>query len=104
MKVFSVSEFGKWYRDTAFRELVFSTSNQTDNRYGDIRLSLRFNQVIVHPEIRQIYFKNCSDTLCLDMVKEVHMYDDMGKFAAYFDVVCVDHNAKAEMMLRFLAI
>lgn len=104
VKVFSVSEFGEWYCNTAFREFVFSTSNQSENKYGEVRFSLRFNQIIVHPEIKQVYFRNYSDALCLDQVKEVHMYDDMGNFAAYFDVVYVERNTKTEMAIRFLAI
>ena len=86
MRILTVSEFEDWCRSNAPSQIIYASSNQKFT--GCIRVSLRFDRVIVCPELRQIWFGSGNDSVFINTVKEVHMFDDVKRVGTVFDIVC----------------
>ena len=90
MRILSITEFEDWCRAKAPTQFIYASSNQES--VGCVRVSLRFDRVIVCPEIRQIWF-GCGhggekSSVFVNSVKEIHMHDDVKRVGTVFDIVC----------------
>ncbi len=86
MRVLTVSEFSEWH-EAHHPEYIFSTDNQEDDAYRDLRLSLHFRGLDSRPDLRQLRFSNGEDTLYINQIKEIHMYDDTKGFVIFLDII-----------------
>lgn len=86
MRVLTVSEFEDWCRSNTPAQIIYASSNQQFRE--SVQASLRFDRVIVCPELRRIWFGNGNDSVFFNTVKEVHMFDDVKRIGTVFDIVC----------------
>ena len=102
MRILSVSEFYDWVHEQPPNNYIFSTENNPSFFDSMLRLSLHFQHVtaIVHPS--RICFRNNLDSLTLECVKEVHMYDDRESVGVVFEILC-EGGVSGTNVYRFLA-
>ena len=88
MRVLTVSGFNEWARDFAPSYYVYSSENNRALKALGITMSEHYRSMSVSSSLTRICFRNTNGTLCLENVKEVHMYDDRESIGVVFDVVC----------------
>ena len=102
MKVMSVSEFDAWQKASGERVFILDTDNNEWHPAQPFHICLRFPKVIVSAFLDRIAFRDGNTILCLDRVKEVHMYDTYEMVGTVFDVICCP-TVGNPMTWRFLA-
>ena len=88
MRVMSVSEFADWQKTCDRRVFILDTDNNAWLKAQPFHGCLRFPKMIVSPFPGRVAFLDGDNLLCLERVKEVHMYDRRGKVGSVFDVIC----------------
>ena len=103
MRVLSVSEFHDWAQHYCPDDYIFSTENNHTLFDTMLRFSLHFPQAIVCNH--RICFRNKKDSMSLECVKEVHMYDDVESIGVVFDIICGGEAPKKYRMIadKYLA-
>lgn len=100
MRILSVSEFAEWDRQHAPSEYIFSTENNGWASADCAILTARYSGALIGSGLNRICFRDNRNSLCLERIKEVRMYDDKESIGVVFEVVCA---GKRERVFRFLA-
>ncbi len=88
MKVLSVSEFIEWQREHSPQEFIFDSDNNSWLSPYGIHVVLRFQSVAFSSTMRRVLFRNTRDSLCIEQIKEVHMFDEIDCVGTVFDLIC----------------
>lgn len=88
MRVLSLSGFAEWTRAAGEKVYILSTENNRDLFPFAAKMTLLMPDVIISPFTERIMFRNRKDIICLERVKEVHMYDDVESIGTVFDLMC----------------
>jgi len=93
MRVLTVPELHEWVRVHSPDCYVFSAENNMQLVLSGLHIKERFYDLIYSASTDRLCFRNSTGTLCLEHVKEVHMFDDIESIGIVFDIVCnVGHN------------
>ena len=89
MRVLTVPEFCTWVRKNKPGSYVFSTENNPEMKRSGIHFSERYLTFIQSASTDRLCFHSRSGgTMCLEHVKEVHMFDDIESIGVVFDALC----------------
>lgn len=89
MRVLSVPEFYSWIQDKNPESFVFSTENNRFMKNYGIMVVERFQKLLPSASLDRLCFQNSSGgILCLEQVREVHMFDNTESIGVVFDAVC----------------
>ena len=88
MRVLTVPEFHRWVKQKDPDYYVFSSENNPSLDAIGLHISNRFRTLVFPSSSDRICLKDNIGTVCLEHVKEVHMYDDRESIGVVFDVVC----------------
>ena len=88
MKVLSVSEFREWQLEHCPREFIFDSDNNSWLSPFGIHVVLRFTSVVFGSTLCRLLFRNAQDSLCIEQIKEVHMFDEIDCVGTVFDLIC----------------
>ena len=88
MRVLTVPEFYEWSIKTRPTYYIVSTENNPHTKALGFYVGMRFMSMLHSSSLNRICLQNDSGVICLEQVKEVHMYDDVESVGVVFDVVC----------------
>ena len=88
MRVLTVPEFYDWTKRERPAAFLFSTENNNWIKPSGIKIMQSFQSVALSASLNRLCFRNSTGFLCMEQIKEVHMYDDREDIGVVFDVVC----------------
>lgn len=86
MRFLSLSEFAEFCACRGRSCYIYSTQNQPDAEHDMLRFTMRFNSIIINLKPDRICFKNDCDSLNIEQVKDVVVYDDRPCIGTIFKV------------------
>jgi len=98
----SVSDFSEWVRGSGGKEFIFDSDNNDWLAPYRFHICMRCHTAVVSHSSNRIAFLEGTSRLCLERVKEVHMFDDCAAIGTVIDIVCETGNDK-RVSWRFLA-
>lgn len=87
MQVFSISEFSDYCIREKPSRFIYSTENQQHDEYKNLRVSLKFDQLIIGKTAGRICFKNSCDKMMVENVIRVVVGNSMPCVGTVFSIV-----------------
>lgn len=86
MRVLSLSEFAEFCMRRGCSCYIYSTQNQPAAEHDMLRCTLRFHSIIINLKPDRICFRNDYDSLNIEQVKDVVVYDERPCIGTIFKV------------------
>ena len=102
MTACGISDFAKRLKTLGLREYIYDSDNNPGQESRSLRLCLRFSSASFSPSSGRIVFRDGRQSLTLNCVKEVRLYENFNTVGTVFDVVCREPGEQ-ERHWRFLA-
>lgn len=104
MQMLSMTGFRKVCEEIAPASFIFDTENQPGGANKDVKIVMRYSDVVFMMNPNRICFKNGTGTLCLNRVKSIRYHDAPEVVGKTFSIVCGDsYSENQDMTYTILA-
>ena len=81
---------------------IFDTENQLESDKSNVKMVMRYSDVICMMNPNRICFKNDAGTLCFNRVKSVKYHDEQEVVGEIFNIVCgSSNNDNKDILIRY---
>lgn len=96
MQILSMTSFRKLCEKISPVIFIFDTENQLEHNNINVKMVMRYSDVICMMNPNRICFKNDAGTLCFNRVKSIKYHDEQEVVGEIFNIVCGSSNNDKE--------
>lgn len=96
MQMLSVTGFRKICEEIAPVSFIIDTENQPGGANKDVKMVMRYSDVVFMLNPNRICFKNEIGTVCFNRVKSIRYHDDPNTIGEIFSIVCGNAHSENE--------
>lgn len=104
MQMLSMTGFRRVCEKIAPVSFIFDTENQPNGVNKDVKMVMRYSDVVFMLNPNRICFKNETGTLCFNRVKSIRYHDEPEMIGEIFSIVCGNtHSENTDVSYTIVA-